>query len=208
MCNRNPCKSECVCVCVQGSRRCSLGAGPAPPPHALIFCESVRTLKVMYAHITGIPIIKDSWLLACVSAHRLLPFGEHQVKGAQGSQGHQAFQGLCIHLAGPPAFQQNFGRLVQHAGGCSGCVYVTQYLHVPLGTCKNCCIHISPTHLAISICLPLPFTETPAGFLPGNPTSHLLLMCPSVLGTSHRCCDLPACWITPPHQEVAKHMIV
>ena len=99
-------------MCVQGSRRSSVGGGEPHPLLALICSQSLRTPKVMYACIKGIPIVKEAWLLACFTAHKLLPFGD-EVKG---SSGHQAFQGLRLHLAGSPGWLQSFGRLIQHAG--------------------------------------------------------------------------------------------
>ncbi|KAL0056193.1 hypothetical protein WJX82_008598 [Trebouxia sp. C0006] len=101
----------------QGSRRASLGGNASHPVLALFSGQPVRTTKVMYAHIKGIPIVKESWLLACVSAHKLLPFDALHLEGGKGTKAHQAFQGLSLHLAGSPGFMQSFGRLVQHAGG-------------------------------------------------------------------------------------------
>ncbi|KAA6421927.1 MAG: hypothetical protein FRX49_08246 [Trebouxia sp. A1-2] len=101
----------------QGSRRASLAGNASHPVLALFAGQPIRTTKVMYAYIKGIPIVKESWLMACVSAHKLLPFDALHVEGGQGNEGHQAFQGLRLHLAGSPAWEPSFGRLIQHAGG-------------------------------------------------------------------------------------------
>ncbi|KAL0028399.1 hypothetical protein WJX77_003852 [Trebouxia sp. C0004] len=102
----------------QGSRRASLGGGtPSHPVLALFSGQPIRTTKIMYAYIKGIPIVKECWLLACVSAHKLLPFDALDLEGGKRNEGHQAFQGLRLHLAGSPRCMQSFGRLVQHAGG-------------------------------------------------------------------------------------------
>ncbi len=116
-------------VCAQGSRRASLGGNASHPVLALFSGQPVRTTKVMYAHIKGIPIVKESWLLACVSAHKLLPFDALHLEGGKGTKAHQAFQGLSLHLAGSPGFMQSFGRLVQHAGWCTHAANVTGCLH-------------------------------------------------------------------------------
>ena len=72
----------------------------------------------MYARIKGIPIVKENWLVDCVAAHRLMPFEAPHLEEGQGSDGHQAFQGLRLHLAGAPDW---LSRLIQHAGMCPSC---------------------------------------------------------------------------------------
>lgn len=103
-------------MCVQTSRRASLG-GSAPYPVLALLCgKPIRTTKVMYAYIKGIPIVQEAWLQACVSAHKLLPFDALHLEEGERSDGHQAFQGLGLHLAGTLEWVQSFGRLIQHAG--------------------------------------------------------------------------------------------
>ncbi len=118
-----------VIVCTQGSRRASLGGNASHPVLALFSGQLIRTTKVMYAYINGIPIVKESWLLACVSAHKLLPFDALHLEGGKGTEGHQAFQELRLHLAGSPAWMPSFGRLIQHAGRCTDAANVTSCLH-------------------------------------------------------------------------------
>ncbi len=116
-------------VCTQGSHRASLGGNASHPVLALFSGQPIRTTKVMYAHIKGIPVVKESWLLACVSAHKLLPFGALDLEGDNRNEGHQAFQGLRLHLAGSFGFMQSFGRLIQHAGRCTHAALVTGRLY-------------------------------------------------------------------------------
>ncbi len=118
-----------VIVCAQGSRRASLGGSASLPVLALFSGQPIRTTKVMYAHIKGIPVVKESWLLACVSAHKLLPFDALHLEGDNRNEGHQAFQGLRLHLAGCPGFMQSFGSLIQHAGRCTHSANVTGCLY-------------------------------------------------------------------------------
>ena len=108
-------------MCAQGSRRASLGGNTPHPVLALFSGQPIRTTKVMYAYIKGIPIVEEAWLMACVSAHKLLPFDALDVEGNNRAEGHQAFQGLRLHLAGSPGCVQSFGSLIQHAGGCTCC---------------------------------------------------------------------------------------
>ena len=102
--------------CVQGPRRSSFGGSGSHPVLAVIASTPKRTHKVMYACIKGIPTLQESWLTACLAAHKLLPFYAFQQEVTQRDEGHQAFQGLAVHLAGAPAFQQTWGRLIRHAG--------------------------------------------------------------------------------------------
>ena len=118
-------------VCAQGSRRASLGGNAPHPVLALFSGQPIRTTKVMYAYIKGIPIVKEAWLMACVSAHKLLPFDALDVEGNNRAEGHQAFQGLRLHLAGSPGCVQSFGSLIQHAGGCT---HAAKQLAVCAGT--------------------------------------------------------------------------
>ncbi len=144
-----------VIVCAQVSRRASLGGNASHPVLALFSGQPIRTTKVMYAHIKGIPIVKESWLLACVSAHKLLPFDALHLEGGMESEGHQAFQGLRLHLAGSPGFMQSFGRLIQHAGRCTHAANMTGYLHWDF-----VCMSLSET--AMACCAAVKNTDTHA----------------------------------------------
>ena len=103
-------------VCLQGSRRSSLGGAAWQAVLAVIANTTSRTPKVMYACIKGIPTLKEAWLSACVAAHKLLPIAAFHQDVVQRADGHQAFQGWAVHLAGSAAFQLTWSKLIRHAG--------------------------------------------------------------------------------------------
>lgn len=141
---------------VQGLRRSSLGANPSHPVLAVIASTPKRTPKVMYACIRGIPTLKESWLTACVAAHKLLPLDAFQQDVSQRSQGHRAFQGLALHLAGDPLFQHSWSRLIHHAGAPPT---PSQSLHI--------CLDPS---------LPYPFPPTACSSLHISPLNRFMLI--------------------------------
>ena len=151
-------------------RRQSAGARQLalqPQITAVVTDRRSRTPQDLYAAITGLPVVKPAWVLACAAAKKQLPMHSQHLWLPPAAPGGPAaanvFAGLRVHLHGARQFTEPFGQLLQHAGGWAGgmlapplvCLYV---LFVSIAGCSHHQLALTarlPTHLFTALCCTL-----------------------------------------------------